>query len=175
MSILDGSVVQRLQGFQADGGHLRSAVGTVPSWLAEARADYDAKRPTQPRESRIHKALHAPSDYTLVAAFGADEALVGAMRYRLREDPADLFVTSIGSTGALRGTGVALLAHLAKASLEANLGVRASVDPLAVGFYRSLGWVEIEPGDPGHKWRWPLAARIELAAMDGPAVASPGL
>ena len=175
MGILDPSTARRLQAFFAAGGCLLEATKPAPTWLVDARADYDARHPNSPRESRILKALHAPEGDTLIVAFDADGILVGAMSYRVRQDPTDLFVTSIGSTGALRGTGVGLLAYLASVSLDLGHGVRASVDPIATSFYESLGWTEIIPGDPGHKWRWPLAARTTLASLALPAVPEPGL
>jgi hypothetical protein len=168
VTVLLPSVAQRLQSFSEVGGSLREASTPPPAWLLSAQADYDARQLTLPRESRIHKALHTPAGHTLVCAFDATGALVGAMSYRVRSDPTDLFLTSLGSTGDLPGTGVALLAHLAQVSLHTGLAVRASLDPLAFSFYQSLGWVEIEPGDPGHKWRWPLACRTELAELTLP-------
>lgn len=164
------SVGIRWQGFQDAGGTLEVSGATREAWVLSALEDYDARQPTNPRGSRIHKALHAPADHTLVGAFDADGTLVGAMSYRTRQNPTDLFVTSLGSTGALPGTGVALLAHLALVSIEAGLGVRASLDPIALGFYQSLGWKEIEVGDPGHKWYWPKAARQAVVALLVPAV-----
>jgi hypothetical protein len=165
MAFLAPSVAQRLQSFVAAGGHLASATTPPAAWLVAARATYSRHWNASPAGSRIERALYAPADYTIVGALDAQDNLVGAMSYRTRTDPTDLFVTSIGSTGDLGGTGVALLTHLAQVSLQSGLSVRASLDLRAINFYSSLGWVEIEPGDPGHKWRWPLASRTELAEL----------
>jgi hypothetical protein len=175
VATLASSAAERLQGFTAAGGYLLLATTPPPPWRLDARAEYDARSPLQPRGSRIHKALHAPADYTLVGAFDSSGVLVGAISYRVRALPADLFVTSLGSTGDLPGTGVALLAHLAQVSLDAGLAVRASLDPIAISFYQSLGWIEIEPGAPGHQWHWPLVARTELAELAVPTLPEPAL
>jgi hypothetical protein len=179
---LQALVRGRLAQFAQAGGYIKSSGQErgAPKWLLAAREQFKAARVWRLAGEQEHwqemmwDALGAVGDphHRLSVAFGPSGTMVGAASYRKQHYDEnrrmdrlypEAYLAHIGTNGALRGAGTALLLEVAKLALAAERPAFAYVSR-AGGFYAELGWEMIKADPSNDYWLWPLEACMEVVA-----------